>query len=114
MTEEKGPKIHFMGTYFDPNVIFRIANFSRVLGWVVLAVYVVDFLVSVAVMVIQILRGFWVGMGLTDYASNILITLERPFRGLVYFVLLVGISEVLKIFVDIEENTRRTARNQPK
>jgi hypothetical protein len=114
MTEEKEPKIHFMGTYFDPNVIFRIANFSKVLGWVVLAVYTADFIVSAAVMVIQIMRGFWVGMGFTDYASNILMTLERPFRGLVYFVLLVGISEVLKIFVDIEENTRRTARNQPK
>lgn len=110
MTEEKEPKIHFMGTYFDPNSIFRIASFSRVLGWVVLAVYALDFFVSIAVMVIQILRGFWVGMGITDYASNILMLLERPFRGLVYFVLLVGISEVLKIFIDIEENTRRIAR----
>jgi hypothetical protein len=114
MAEEKETKIHFMGTYFDPAVIFRISNFSRVLGWVVLVVYAADFFVSAAVMIIQILRGFWIGMGFTDYASNFLLVIERPFRGLVYFVLLVGISEVLKIFVDIEENTRRTARNQPK
>ena len=114
MTDEKEPKTHFMGTYFDPNAVFRIAGFSRVLAWVVLAIYSADFLVSAAIMVIQILRGFWVGMGVTDYASNFIIVLERPFRGLVYFVLLLGINEVLKVFVDIEENTRRAARNQPK
>lgn len=114
MTDENVPKTQFMGTYFDPNVVFKIAALSRVLAWVVLAVYAADFLVSAAVMITQILRGFWVGMGITDYASNFIIVLERPFRGLVYFVLLLGITEVLKIFVDIEENTRRIARNQSK
>jgi len=114
MTEENEAKSHFMGTYFDPNVIFRISGFSRVLAWVVMAVYTVDFFVSIAVIVLQIARGFWIGMGITDYASNILVTLERPFRGLVYFVVLLGISELLKVFLDIEENTRRSARSHSK
>ena len=51
-------------------------------------------------------------MGFTDYATNILIILERPFRGLVYAIVLLGISELLKLFVDIENNTRRAARKQ--
>jgi hypothetical protein len=79
-----------------------------------LVVYAIDFLVSLTVMGLQIMRGFWAYMGPTDYATNILITLERPFRGMVYFIVLSGISEVLKVFVDIETNTRRAARNQTK
>ncbi|HBG74133.1 MAG: hypothetical protein A2X25_07945 [Chloroflexi bacterium GWB2_49_20] len=110
MEEEKETKNRFMGTYFDPTIIFRLSGVARVLGWVVLAVYSIDFIVALMVMVLQILRGYWFGLGFTDYVTNILITLERPFRGLVYFVVLLGISEVLKIFVDIEENTRRAAR----
>jgi len=114
LTEEKNTKVHFMGTYFDPNVIFRISNLSRVVAWVVLGVYTIDFLLSVVVIFLQIVRGFWIGMGATDYAASILSVLEKPFRGLVYFVLLLGISEAIKIFIDIEENTRRAARNQTK
>ena len=110
MEEDKETKNRFMGTYFDPNVIFRLSGVARVLGWIVLVVYSMDFLISLTVMVLQILRGFWAYMGFTDYATNILITLERPFRGMVYFVVLLGISEILKIFIDIEENTRRAAR----
>jgi len=114
MSEENKPTTPFLGTYFDPDLIFRLSNVSKVLGWVILVVYGLDFLVSLTVMILQIARGFWVSMGFTDYVSYILMTLERPFRGMVYFVLLLGISEVLKVFVEIEGNTRRAARKQVK
>jgi hypothetical protein len=109
---EKGneKKNRFLGTYFDPDLIFRLSNMANVLAWVVLAIYSLDFILQVLIMVLQIVRGFWIYMGPTDIASNILIILERPFRGLVYYIVLLGISYVLKIFVDIEENTRRIAR----
>jgi len=110
MDEEKEIKKRFLGTYFDPDVIFRLSGVANILAWVILVVYTIDFLVAMTVMILQIVRGFWAYMGATDIAMNILISLERPFRGLVYFVALVGISQVLKIFVDIEENTRRIAR----
>ena len=110
MTEGKEIKKRFLGTYFDPDVIFRLSGVANVLAWIILAVYSVDFFVTLLVMILQIVRGFWAFMGPTDIATNILITLERPFRGLVYFVALMGISQVLKIFVDIEENIRRIAR----
>jgi len=114
MDETNDNKGQFIGTYFDPRIIFGISNFSRVVAWVVLVVYALDFLISLAVIILQISRGFWVGMGATDMAASIILILEKPFRGLVYFVLLLGFSEVLKLFVDIENNTRRSARSQLK
>jgi len=111
MTEEKTSPGRFLGTFFQAETIFKLAGFSKVMAWIVLAVYSLEFGLSVVVMALQIMRGFWVNMGLTDYASNIMLTLERPFRGIVYFVVLLGISETLKIFVEIEANTRRAARN---
>ena len=110
MAEGKEFKKRFLGTYFDPDVIFRLSRVANVLAWIILAVYSLDFFLSLIVMILQILRGFWAYMGPTDIATNILFTLERPFRGMVYFVVLRGISEILKLFVDIEENTRRMAR----
>lgn len=110
MEEGNKKKNRFMGTYFDPDVIFRLSSMANVLAWAVLIVYSLDFILQVLVMILQIVRGFWVYMGPTDIASNVLMILERPFRGLVYYIVLLGISHVLKIFVDIEENTRRIAR----
>jgi hypothetical protein len=114
MSEENKTNGRFMGTYFEPETIFRLSRIAKIFGWVVLIVYALDFLVTTAVMVLQIMRGYWTSMGFTDYASNILMILERPFRGFVYFIVLFGVSEVLKIFVDIEANTRRAARTLPK
>jgi hypothetical protein len=110
MNDEKETKFQFMGTYFDPGFVLKLSSVSKWLGWVVLAVYAIDFSVALLTMILQITRGLWGFMGFTDYATNILITLERPFRGLVYAVVLLGISEVLKLFIDIENNTRRSAR----
>ncbi|HKZ43827.1 MAG TPA: hypothetical protein VJZ78_02190 [Anaerolineales bacterium] len=110
MSDEKVTGSHFMGTYFDPGFVLKLSSVSKWLGWVVLAVYTIDFSVALLTMILQITRGFWTYMGFTDYATSILVTLERPFRGVVYAVVLLGISEVLKLFIDIENNTRRAAR----
>jgi len=110
MDEGKEIKKRFLGTYFDPDVIFRLSGVANVLAWIILVVYSMDFILTLLVLILQIVRGFWVFMGPTDIATNILVTLERPFRGMVYFVALMGISQVLKIFVDIEANTRKIAR----
>lgn len=114
MAEERPPSGRFLGTFFQPEAIFKLAGFSRVMAWIVLAVYSIEFAISILEIILQIMRGFWVNMGFTDIASNILLTLERPFRGIVYFIALLGISEILKISVEIEANTRRAARNAPK
>lgn len=110
MNEDKEIKKRFLGTYFDPDLVFRLSSITKVIAWIILVVYSLDFSLSLLVMILQIVRGFWAYMGPTDVATNVLITLERPFRGLVYFIALMGISEILKIFVDIEENTRKLTR----
>ena len=110
MDNKNRSRKQFLGTYFDPSFVLKLSAVSKWLGWIVLLVYAADFIVATMVMVLQVSRGFWQFMGITDVLTSILITLERPFRGLVYSVVLIGISEVLKIFVDIENNTRRAAR----
>ncbi len=67
-------------------------------------------ILSVGVDTLQILRGFWAGMGFTDMVQNYLSAFEQPLHGLVYSFALWGISQLLLIFLDIEDNTRRAAR----
>ena len=50
------------------------------------------------------------GVGFTDLAVNFIYILERPFRGVVYFIALQGIGKVLLMLMDMEESLRRTAR----
>ena len=63
MEEKKGSSMQFMGTYFDPDFIFKLSSASKWLGWVVLVVYLLDFVVALSVMILQITRGFWVYHG---------------------------------------------------
>ena len=56
------------------------------------------------------MRGFWVGMGFTDVARSIIVLFEEPLRGAVYFVVLQGVAQTLLMFMDMEDNTRRSAR----
>ena len=108
MTESKRCST-FLGTYFDKDVVIRVARWADILSWIVVVVYAMDIILSAGVFVLQIVRGFWAGMGPTDMASNILLILERPFRGIVYFVALQAIGKALLILMDMEENLRRTA-----
>ena len=108
MSELKNEK--FMGTYFDRDAVIKISRWGEVLSWVVVAVYAVDLLLALGVFLLQYFRGFWVGMGFTDLLTNIVYIVERPFRGVVYFVALQAISKALLILMDMEDNTRRAAR----
>ena len=110
MTETKEKRSEFPGTYFDRDSVLRLAAFSRTFAWVVLVVYILQWLLSAVVMLLQILRGFWAGMGLTDVASSIMYLFESPLRGAVYFVVLQGVAQALLMFMDMEDNTRRAAR----
>jgi hypothetical protein len=100
----------FLGTYFSRDVVVRIASVARILSWVVVAIYALQWLFQAMSMALQILRGFWQGMGFTDYANSVIFLFEQPLRGIVYFVVLQGVAQALLMFMDIEENTRRAAR----
>ncbi len=103
--------INFLGIYVNIDTIFRLTSVAKILSWVVVTVYSAQWVVQALAMVLQISRGFWTGMGYTDIVQNILYLFEQPLRGVVYFVVLQGVAHVLLIFLDIEENTRRAARD---
>lgn len=105
-------KEHFLGTYFDRDVVIRWSRIIEILAWVVGGIYAVDLLVGSTVMALQYLRGITTMMGLTDVLQQILYIVERPIHGILYFALLQALSKGLLIALDMEENTRRAARNQ--
>jgi len=101
---------NFLGTYFSKDTVLRLASVAKVLSWVVVGVYALEWLVQALAMVLQITRGFWAGMGFTDVFQSILYQFEQPLRGVVYFVVLQGVAQALLMFMDMEDNTRRAAR----
>ena len=105
----------FLGVYFNPDVILRLVSVARVLSWVVVGVYAVEWLDQAVAMIMQVSHGYLAGMGFTDVLQSILYLFEQPLRGVVYFVVLQGVAQALLVFMDIEDNTRRTAReSEPK
>ena len=82
----------------------------KILGWIILVIYAAQFVLSIGVDILQILRGFWAGMSFTEGAQNFLAAFEQPLQGVVYAFALLGISQLLLIFLDVEDNTRRAAR----
>jgi hypothetical protein len=100
----------FLGTYFNKDSVLRIVQGLKILAWIILVIYGGQLVLSIGVNFLQILRGFWVGMSFTDGAQNFLYAFEQPLHGVVYSFALWGISQLLLIFLDIEDNTRRAAR----
>jgi hypothetical protein len=109
MTDNKEPTRKFLGTYFDADKVIQLARWAEILSWVVVAVYAVDLLVAAGTFALVVMRGFW-GGGFTDLANSIILIVERPFRGVVYFIALQTIGKSMLILMDMEENTRRAAR----
>ncbi len=110
MTDANETRSGFLGTYYNPTTVLRLSSASKILAWIVLAVYSFQLLISLAINILQILRGFWVGMGVTDIVQNFLFIFQQPLQGVVYFAALLGVSQMLLILMDIEDNTRRAAR----
>jgi hypothetical protein len=105
---------HFMGTYFNKDAVLRLTSLANIFSWVVAGVYALELLVQGLVMILQIVRGFWMGIGFTDAVQLVLNLLEQPLRGIIYFIVLQGLIQALLMFMDIEDDTRRTARIQEK
>jgi hypothetical protein len=101
---------NFPGTYFNKDTVLKMARALKILAWIIVVIYGGQLILSVGVDTLQILHGFWAGMGFTDIFQNYVSAFEQPLHGLVYSCALWGISQLLLIFLDIEDNTRRTAR----
>jgi hypothetical protein len=101
----------YLGTYFNKDAVLKLASTARIFSWIVAGFYIVQWLLQIGTFFLQFARGFWTGMGFTDIVQNILWLCEQPLRGLVYFVVLQGVAHVVLMFMDIEDNTRRAARD---
>jgi len=101
---------NFFGTYFNKDTVLRLAATAKVFAWVIAVFYVLQWIIQFGTILLQIGRGFWAGMGITDIAQNLILQFEQPLRGLVYFVVLQGVAQFLLMMMDIEDNTRRGAR----
>lgn len=110
MTESNKNQATFLGTYFDRDSVLKLVKVANIFSWIVLVVYGAQLLNSLLVFILSIVRGYLVGLGITDYVQQVLYVIEQPFRGVVYFVALQAIGKVLLMFMDIEENTRRVTR----
>ncbi|MCJ7434775.1 MAG: hypothetical protein MUO77_14920 [Anaerolineales bacterium] len=112
MTETKEPSQKFLGTYFDRDVVMRLSRWAQVASWVVLAVYLITWLITVTQFLIQYSSGMFYNKGMTIFDSLNFFTpyLTQPIPGILYFFSLQAIAHLLIIFLDIEENTRRAAR----
>jgi hypothetical protein len=100
----------FLGTYFNKDAVLRLAQVLKIVAWIALGICSLRLLLALGVNLLQILRGFWVGMGFTDVVQNFLYAFEQPLQGGIFAFLLLGLSHLLLIFLDIEDNTRRAAR----
>jgi hypothetical protein len=101
----------FLGTYFSKETMLRLVSIARIFSWIVIGIYATQLFVQFVTNVLSIARGFWVGMGYTDIAMSFILMLEVPLRGVVYFIVLQAVAQVLLLFMDLEDNTRRAARS---
>ena len=100
----------FLGTYFDRDVVIRWSRIIGILAWVIVGIYAIDVTVGLTVMVLQYARRIMVALGPTDVLQQLLYVIERPVHGILYFSLLQALSKGLLMALDIEDNTRRAAR----
>jgi hypothetical protein len=104
MRSDKG-HIGFPGTYFDRNFVLKLANTAMILGWVLLGAYAVEWGYGTYQNVSSaILNGYPV-----DYYYMV-ISLRSLLQGAMVLVVLYVGAQMLLILLDIEDNTRRAAR----
>jgi hypothetical protein len=114
MSEINGKQASYLGTYFDRDSILRLARWADIVAWIVLTIYLLSWLLNVLMFFSQYLSGLYMDKGATflNVLNMFSPYLQQPLPGLFYFFGLEGVSKGLLIFLDMEDNTRRAARNK--
>jgi hypothetical protein len=112
MSKTNQNKTNFAGTYFDKDAVIRIAKFLKIASWIVAGVYIFQFILSASVFVLQIIRKLVFIGGPTDLAQQLIWQIQPSLAGLIFFGALQAISLGLLMLLDIEDNTRRAAREK--
>ena len=112
MTESNSKPTAFLGTYVDRDAVLRLARWADILSWVTLTLYVLSWLFSFIMFLAQYFTGLYGDKGATFLTVLNIFSpyLLQPLPGVLYFFALQAISKILLIFLDIEDNTRRSAR----
>ena len=112
MSESTPKQTTFLGTYFDRDAVLRISRWAEILAWVVLTIYMLDWLFSLLLFLAQYYNGMFMEKGMTFLNGVTFFSpyLTRPLPGIFYFFGLQAVSKILQILRDMEDNTRRAAR----
>jgi hypothetical protein len=112
MTDSNQKPTTFLGTYFDRDSVLRLARWADILSWVVLTLYLLSWLLQLLQFISQSMNGM-----LGDKGATLLMVyniyspyLLQPIPGVLYFFALQAIAKILLILLDIEDNSRRSAR----
>jgi len=107
MTQNDRPGPAFLGTYFDRSLVLRVSRWIIILGWMVLAISLLEYGYNAYMNVsMAVLNQYPV-----DFTFLIL-SLKSPLQGALGLVLLYGAAQALLILLDVEDNTRRAARKR--
>ena len=98
---------------FNKIVGLRIVSFTKILSWLVIVVYALQWAYSI-ISTFSMMSTYqprnpnlpdWFN---ADVIWNILSLMEQPLRGLVYFAVLQGVAQVLLLFMDLEFYARKS------
>jgi hypothetical protein len=113
MSESNEKQAAFLGTYFDRDSVLRLSRWADIVAWVVLTIYLLSWSFSIILFFAQYYSGLYMEKGMTflNVFNMFAPYLQQPLPGLFYFFGLQAVSKGLLIFLDMEDNTRRAARN---
>lgn len=102
----------FLGTYFDRDTVLRLARWADILAWVTLTLYIVSWLLALLQLMAQFFNGLLGDKGTTPLMMFNIFSpiLLQPLPGVFYFFGLQAVAKILLILLDVEDNTRRSAR----
>ncbi len=109
MSEQKS---NFPATYFERDAIIKLARLTEIFSWAVLGYAVVQSAFSIFVFILQFVRGLLVFNGPTDIIQQVFWFLQPIAPAMMQFAVIQGIGKALLIFMDVEDNLRRAARNK--
>jgi hypothetical protein len=114
MTESTEKNEKFLGAYFDRDSVLRLSRWAESIAWVILTIYLLSFSASFILFFAQYFNGLLYAKGMTffDTFNMFMPYLQQPLPGVFYFFGLQALSKVLLILLDMEDNTRRAARNK--
>ena len=113
MSETNEKQSKFLGTYFDRDSVLRISRWADIVAWVTLTIYVVIWIFSLMLFLVQYFNGLYFSKGSETFLTIFsLFTpfLQQPLPGILYFFIFQGISKGLLFLLDMEDNPRRAAR----